>query len=121
MATKPSIDSVAIGRFLTIELARATELAAVAAARFRGRGDEMAAGEAALLAMRSHLALLPAHGRVVIGEGASASAFILAKLLAHPPPPMSIWRWLRLKARHCVSRTCLDPFQLLLRQRRTHY
>ena len=53
MATKPSIDSVAIGRFLTIELARATELAAVAAARFRGRGDEMAAGEAALLAMRT--------------------------------------------------------------------
>jgi hypothetical protein len=35
MATKPSIDSLAIGRFLTIELARATELAAVAAARMR--------------------------------------------------------------------------------------
>ncbi len=87
MATKPSIDSVAIGRFLTIELARATELAAVAAARFRGRGDEMAAGEAALLAMRSHLALLPAHGRVVIGEGASASAFYFGEIIGASAAP----------------------------------
>ena len=76
MATKPSIDSLAIGRFLTIELARATELAAVAAAQFRGRGDEMAAGEAALVAMRSHLTLLPAHGRVVIGEGGLSLSFL---------------------------------------------
>jgi fructose-1,6-bisphosphatase II / sedoheptulose-1,7-bisphosphatase len=87
MATKPSIDSLAIGRFLTIELARATELAAVAAAQFRGRGDEMAAGEAALVAMRSHLTLLPAHGRVVIGEGASASAFYFGEIIGSPGAP----------------------------------
>ncbi|MCX7899990.1 MAG: fructose-bisphosphatase class II family protein, partial [Methylocystis sp.] len=37
--------------------------------RFRGRGDEMAADQAAVTAMWDELARLPAKGRIVIGEG----------------------------------------------------
>jgi fructose-1,6-bisphosphatase II / sedoheptulose-1,7-bisphosphatase len=58
-----------IDRILTIELARVTERAAVAAARLRGHGDEMAADQAAVDAMRTELNNLPIDGRVVIGEG----------------------------------------------------
>lgn len=61
--------SSAIDRILTIELARVTERAAVAAARLRGHGDEKAADQAAVDAMRSELNRLPIQGRVVIGEG----------------------------------------------------
>ena len=68
MPLQPAIDSHSIGRFLIIELTRATERAAVAAAGLRGHGDEMAADMAAVAAMYDHLAGLPAHGRVVIGE-----------------------------------------------------
>ncbi|MCB1501895.1 MAG: fructose-bisphosphatase class II, partial [Bauldia sp.] len=59
----------ALDRILTLELARVTERAAVAAARLRGRGDENAADQAAVDAMRRELNMLPIHGRVVIGEG----------------------------------------------------
>ena len=48
---------------------RVTERAAVAAARFRGRGDERAADQAAVDAMRRELNQLPIDGTVVIGEG----------------------------------------------------
>ena len=58
-----------LDRILTIELVRVTERAAVAAARLRGRGDEMAADQAAVDAMRSELNRLPIRGTVVIGEG----------------------------------------------------
>ncbi|GGD90784.1 fructose-1,6-bisphosphatase [Aureimonas endophytica] len=58
-----------IDRGLTIEIARVTERAAVAAATLRGRGDEKAADQAAVDAMRSELNTLPIDGRIVIGEG----------------------------------------------------
>lgn len=58
-----------IDRSLTLELVRVTERAAVAAARLRGRGDEMAADKAAVDAMRRELNQLPINGTVVIGEG----------------------------------------------------
>lgn len=58
-----------IDRVLTMELARVTERAAVAAARLRGHGDEKMADQAAVDAMRSELNILPIEGRVVIGEG----------------------------------------------------
>ncbi len=58
-----------IDRILTMELVRVTERAAVAAARLRGHGDEMAADQAAVDAMRTELNNLPIDGRVVIGEG----------------------------------------------------
>ena len=58
-----------LDRILTLELVRVTERAAVAAARLRGRGDEMAADQVAVDAMRSELNRLPIRGTVVIGEG----------------------------------------------------
>ncbi|MGQ0534042.1 MAG: fructose-bisphosphatase class II, partial [Caulobacteraceae bacterium] len=50
-------------------LARAPIAAAIAAARLVGRGDERAADQAAVDAMRAALNELPMKGRVVIGEG----------------------------------------------------
>lgn len=58
-----------LGRMLTLELARVTERTAIAAARVRGRGDERAADQAAVDAMRAELKRLPINGTVVIGEG----------------------------------------------------
>lgn len=58
-----------LDRILTMELVRVTERAAVAAARLRGRGDEKAADQVAVDAMRSELNRLNIKGTVVIGEG----------------------------------------------------
>ncbi len=58
-----------IDRILSLEIVRVTERAAVSAARMRGRGDEMAADQAAVDAMRRELGTLPIAGTVVIGEG----------------------------------------------------
>ena len=44
-----------LNRMLTIEIARVTEAAAIAAARWRGRGDEKRADQAAVDAMRQAL------------------------------------------------------------------
>src|SRR2546430_6722740 len=56
-------------RILSIEIVRVTERAAVSAARLRGRGNEKAADQAAVDAMRRELNKLPIDGIVVIGEG----------------------------------------------------
>jgi fructose-1,6-bisphosphatase II / sedoheptulose-1,7-bisphosphatase len=58
-----------LDRILAMEIVRVTERAAIAAARFRGRGDEKAADQAAAGAMRMELDRLPIKGTVVIGEG----------------------------------------------------
>src|SRR5687768_18290882 len=58
-----------IERILTLEIVRVTERAAVSAARLRGRGNEKAADQAAVDAMRRELNKLPIEGTVVIGEG----------------------------------------------------
>jgi fructose-1,6-bisphosphatase II / sedoheptulose-1,7-bisphosphatase len=58
-----------IERIFSIEIARVTERAAVAAARLRGRGAEKKSDQAAVDAMRQELAKLPIDGTVVIGEG----------------------------------------------------
>ncbi|GGC71562.1 class II fructose-bisphosphatase [Chelatococcus reniformis] len=58
-----------IERILSLELVRVTERAAVAAARLRGHGNEKAADQAAVDAMRRELNRLPIDGTVVIGEG----------------------------------------------------
>jgi fructose-1,6-bisphosphatase II / sedoheptulose-1,7-bisphosphatase len=58
-----------LDRVLTLEIVRVTERAAVAAARLRGRGDEVSADQAAVDAMRRELNRLPIDGTVVIGEG----------------------------------------------------
>src|SRR3989475_10497891 len=56
-------------RILSLEIVRVTERAAVSAARLRGRGNEKAADQAAVDAMRRELNKLPIRGTVVIGEG----------------------------------------------------
>jgi fructose-1,6-bisphosphatase II / sedoheptulose-1,7-bisphosphatase len=58
-----------LDRILTMEIVRVTERAAVNAARLRGRGEEKAADQAAVDAMRRELNNLPIDGTVVIGEG----------------------------------------------------
>ncbi len=66
---KRAEESGVLDRILTLELARVTERTAIAAARLRGRGDEMAADREAVDAMRDELNRLPIDGTVVIGEG----------------------------------------------------
>jgi fructose-1,6-bisphosphatase II / sedoheptulose-1,7-bisphosphatase len=61
--------SSGLDRVLTLELVRVSERAAVAAAKLRGRGDEKAADQVAVDAMRSELNRLAINGIVVIGEG----------------------------------------------------
>ncbi len=56
-------------RNLALEMARVTERAALATARLMGRGDEHAADQAAVEAMRAALNGLDIRGTVVIGEG----------------------------------------------------
>ncbi|MCY4260658.1 MAG: class II fructose-bisphosphatase [Rhodobacteraceae bacterium] len=56
-------------RMLSLGLARVSEAAALAAAVHVGRGDESAADQAAVDAMREQLNLLDINGVVVIGEG----------------------------------------------------
>ena len=58
-----------LNRIMTIEIARVTEAAAIAASRLRGRGDERMADEVAVDAMRSALNRIEMDGIVVIGEG----------------------------------------------------
>jgi fructose-1,6-bisphosphatase II / sedoheptulose-1,7-bisphosphatase len=58
-----------LDRSLTLELVRVTERAAIAAAGFRGKGDEKAADAAAVAAMREELGNVHIAGRIVIGEG----------------------------------------------------
>lgn len=56
-------------RYLSLEMVRVTEAAAVAAARFMGRGDKEGADAAAVEAMRAEFRFVDIDGRVVIGEG----------------------------------------------------
>ena len=56
-------------RLLSLGLARVAEQAAIASAALVGRGDEKAADQAAVTAMRNQLNLLDIAGVVVIGEG----------------------------------------------------
>lgn len=58
-----------MGRVLALEFARVTEAAAVASARWMGRGDKNAADDAATTAMRSVFDTIDIDGVVVIGEG----------------------------------------------------
>ena len=64
-------DKVTTGldRVLVLEVARVTEVAAIAAARWRGKGQNMAADKAAVDAMRKELGRIHIRGKVVIGEG----------------------------------------------------
>ena len=64
-------------RNLALELARVTEAAALASARWVGRGDKIAADQAAVDAMRFVLDSVSMDGVVVIGEGEKDEAPML--------------------------------------------
>lgn len=68
-AVPADVDSISVERNLTLEAVRVTEAAAIAAARWVGHGDEMAADQAAVDAMRNALNALNIDGTIVIGEG----------------------------------------------------
>ncbi len=72
MATQQAPD-----RNLALELVRVTESAAMAAARWMGRGDKNGADGAAVDAMRKILETVPMDGLVVIGEGEKDEAPML--------------------------------------------
>lgn len=63
---------------LALDFVRVTELAAIAAARWIGKGDAKAADKAAVDAMRSSFNAIDFSGEVVIGEGAKDESFELA-------------------------------------------
>ncbi|MHA3977684.1 class II fructose-bisphosphatase [Halovulum sp. GXIMD14794] len=62
-------DQLFADRMLSLGLARVSEQAAIASARLIGSGDEKAADQAAVDAMRKQLNILDISGVVVIGEG----------------------------------------------------
>ncbi len=64
-------------RNLALEAARATEAAALAAARFIGKGDERLADRAACDAMRKALNSVAFDGKIIIGEGAEGETDLL--------------------------------------------
>ena len=70
MATRPD-------RNLALELVRVTEAAAMAAGRWVGRGDKIAADQAAVDGMRTMLDIVSMQGTVVIGEGEKDEAPML--------------------------------------------
>ncbi len=67
--SKDTSSSSSMDRNLALETVRVTEAAALAASRLMGRGDEKAADQAAVNAMRQSLNGLGIDGTVVIGEG----------------------------------------------------
>ncbi len=76
-------------RNIALELIRVTEAAAIAAARWAGRGDKMAADGAAVDAMRIVLGAVEMDGIVVIGEGEKDEAPMLynGELIGNGRPP----------------------------------
>src|SRR4051812_49445298 len=80
-------------RNLALELVRVTEAAALAAARWVGRGEKEAADQAAVDAMRLMLDTVPMDGIVVIGEGEKDEAPMLyngEKIGDGSPPEVDI-------------------------------
>ncbi|MCZ6562718.1 MAG: fructose-bisphosphatase class II, partial [Deltaproteobacteria bacterium] len=80
-------------RNLALEVVRITEAAAIACARYMGRGDEKAADQAAVDAMRLAFNDIPIDGTVVIGEGERDEApmlFIGEKVGSGEGPPVDI-------------------------------
>ncbi len=64
-------------RNLGLDLVRVTETAAMAAARWQGRGDPTAVDQAAVDGMRTILSTIDIDGRIVIGEGEKDEAPML--------------------------------------------
>jgi fructose-1,6-bisphosphatase II len=71
------VDGTAPDRNLALELVRVTEAAALGCGRWIGRGDKIAADQAAVDAMRAMLDTVSMSGVVVIGEGEKDEAPML--------------------------------------------
>jgi fructose-1,6-bisphosphatase II len=78
-----------LDRNLAFELARVTEAAALASARWMGKGDKVAADQAAVNAMRYALGHVDMDGVVVIGEGEKDEAPMLyiGEAIGNGQPP----------------------------------
>ncbi|HHT63275.1 MAG: class II fructose-bisphosphatase [Bacillota bacterium] len=76
-------------RELTLEFVRVTEAAALASARWMGRGDKIAADDAAVKAMRAVFDTIAMNGTVVIGEGEldEAPMLYIGEKLGHSDKP----------------------------------
>jgi fructose-1,6-bisphosphatase II / sedoheptulose-1,7-bisphosphatase len=93
MSSKSGRTQQDLERALSLEIARVTERAAVAAARLRGRGAKEQSDQAAVDAMRRELGMLAIDGTVVIGEGEMDEApmlFIGEKLGTRHGPKVDI-------------------------------
>jgi fructose-1,6-bisphosphatase II len=80
-------------RNLALDLVRVTEAAALAAGRMMGRGDKIAADQAAVDAMRLILNIIEMDGVIVIGEGEKDEAPMLyngERLGTGSPPEVDI-------------------------------
>jgi fructose-1,6-bisphosphatase II len=76
-AEQPTRTSTRPDRNLALDLVRVTEAAAMSAGRWIGRGDKIAADQAAVDGMRSMLDTVAMDGVVVIGEGEKDEAPML--------------------------------------------
>src|SRR6266700_7318668 len=76
-AEQPARTATRPDRNLALDLVRVTEAAALAAARWIGRGDKESADQAAVDAMRLMLSTVSMDGVVVIGEGEKDEAPML--------------------------------------------
>jgi len=90
MRVEISVPSATPGRNLGMDLVRVTEAAALAGARWLGRGDKEGADQAAVDAMRAMLAGVDMDGIVVIGEGEKDEAPMLfnGEKVGNGNPPM---------------------------------
>jgi fructose-1,6-bisphosphatase II len=82
-----------LDRNIAMELCRVTEAAALAAARWMGRGNKNALDQAAVNAMRDRLRVIEMDGVVVIGEGEKDEApmlYIGERIGNGAPPPVDV-------------------------------
>src|SRR6476661_3946122 len=82
-----------LDRNIAMELCRVTEAAALAAARWMGRGNKNALDQAAVNAMRDRLKVIQMDGVVVIGEGEKDEApmlYIGEKIGNGEPPRVDV-------------------------------
>src|SRR5258707_961600 len=75
------MSSTDLDRSLVLDAVRVTEAAAIAAWRLTGRGDEKAADQAAVDAMRTALNTLDIDGELVIGQGGAPEGVLACAAL----------------------------------------
>ena len=82
-------------------------ITALASAKLVGRGDEIAADQTAINAMREQLKLLDTDGVVVFGEHDEAPMLFIGEKSALATVPVLISRWVHLQVQHSQQETCL--------------